>query len=139
MVHEGKIIRSQPISTKDFLLQASGQQTSKANPDGVNMLEEFEIGNCSIWFDEVERDFSYSCNPVTNLWRLRYDKYPVQTDQMKDQTGWSSKKYIPSDGQLTILNQYGIHTVNQFTWGDNAFRLLRDVSNPAWVASYKGS
>ena len=48
-------------------------------------------------------------------------------------------KFRPSDGQLQILKQYGIGHLHEFAYGENAFRLLRDVSRPEWVSAYSGS
>jgi len=138
-VYEGKILHTKHLTVQNWLLIASGQLKSKSNPDGVNLLDSFSVGNCSIQYDELAREYVYTCHPMANLWRLRYDNFPLQVEGPSDKAGWSNKKYIPSEGQLLILQGYGIERVNDFTYGANAFRLLHDISNPAWVATYRGS
>jgi len=135
----GKIVRSRPVAARNFMLQISGNEYSLANPDGINLIKEKGIESCEVWLDSLSRQYRYNCNPVKNIWRLRYDSYPVLNDAMNDKVGWSNKKYTPSDGQMAILGGYGLKSVNGFIYGDNLFRLFKDMNNPSWVATYKGS
>lgn len=138
-VHDGKIISIRHIDPKDFVLMGTGLVASEANPEQINLFEKYEVEACVARFDSIGGDFEVACNPVNNIWKLRYNKHPAPDDAMKDRTGWSGMKYKPTDGQLGVLGQYGIKHVIHFTYGEDAFRLLRDMNNPAWVASYRGS
>jgi hypothetical protein len=136
-VYEGKVIRAQFITTNDFVLQATGLQESVANPEYKNLISTWGVDNCVASVDPVMGDYAIDCNPVYNVWKLRYKSDPTTPDAGEE--GWSNKPLRPSDGQMTILSQYGIHHIAHFTFGDNAFKLLKDLSQPAWVAAYKGS
>ena len=45
----------------------------------------------------------------------------------------------PSEGQIQILNKYGAVFFIDVIYGENAFHLLHDMQDPAWVSSYQGS
>ncbi len=108
----------QIVSKSNFIMQATGQQQSKANPRNINFLEQYEIK----WqtFDE--------------LWKLRYAMYPYHGNNSK---GYTKHDFLPSTRQFSILSKYGIHTLNDFCYGDSAFLLLQSLQNPNWVAAYQ--
>lgn len=103
-----------------FVRQASGLYFSKANPDKFNYLEKHLIK----WdvFDQ--------------LWKVRYSEYPYQT-QATMEPGWAGKMACPSDAQWNFLKQnYGYESLNGYIFGDNLWKFLKDVQDPAWAAQY---
>lgn len=136
-VYEGKVIDRQYLSPDQFVLQAQGIMSSKANPEGRDLIAEYEIESCVSMLDSIEDVYVVQCNPIDNLWKLRYKSDP-DMGIGAGEAGWSNRELAPSDGQLQMLSQYGIRHVTHFAWGENAFQLLKDVANPAWVANYRG-
>lgn len=116
----GKLIPTY-ITKTNFLLQITGQQESKANPNNVNYMKEYQI----FWqtFDQ--------------LWKLQYSEYPFDRKQNPDTKGWAKMKYSPSKGQLQFLRQYGIKNITDFFYGKNLFRILKDIQDTNWVGNYK--
>ena len=107
--------------TKDmFVRQTSGLFFSKANPDKFNYLEKYQIK-----WDVFE-----------SLWKIRYSEYPYQTQQTMP-PGWSGKASCPSDAQWNFLKQnYNYGSLNDYILGDNLWKFLKDVQDPAWQAQY---
>ena len=74
---------------------------------------------------------------VGDLWKLRYAEYPYGGSL--DSLGWtnnSKNTYMPRDEQMEILKEYGIEKINDYIWGDNLFRLFKDMKNPDWRKAY---
>ncbi len=109
------------LSQRDFYLQAMGMTYSKANPDTTDLFELYEIENIYV---------------VDSLWKLRYAEYPFE-NQRKTEKGWANKDIIPSPGQFDILNQFGIRRLNDFCYGENAWKLLHVLQDPFWIRQYK--
>ncbi len=107
------------MTRRNFLLQITGQQYSKANPDKIDFFEKYGI-NYLI---------------VNNLWMLRYSEYPYRNRDMD--MGWAQLPAKPSDAQMQILKQYGFENIDSFIYGDNALRLLKDMMSLEWVNNYK--
>ena len=107
------------ISKSKFILQAFGQQCSKANPQKENFFKKHRV------------------NPETldEIWKLRYSQYPFKD---KKEQGWSNKESIPSAEQMSELNKFGIYNMFSFCYGEKAFKLLQLIQNQSWVARYKG-
>ena len=107
--------------TRDmFVRQLSGLYPSKANPDKINYMEK----NLIKWdvFDD--------------LWKVRYSEFPYQTDHTMP-PGWAGKDACPSDAQWNFLKQnYGYESLNGYIFGDNLWKFLKDVQDPAWAAQY---
>jgi len=120
-----KIPENGPIEvswfTRDmFVRQISGVYFSKANPDKINYMEK----NLIKWdvFDQ--------------LWKVRYSEYPYQMQQTME-PGWAGKMSSPSDAQWNFLKQnYGFGSFNDYIFGDNLWKFLKDVQDPAWAAQY---
>jgi len=114
------------ITKVDFIAQASGKQKSLANPKSTDLFKEYQIDNPNI---------------VDDLWRLRYKEYPYfSTENM--QPGWSvndSIPILPSLTQMKTLEKFGLYRINDYIYGDNAFKLLYLISKPEWVNTYKES
>ena len=109
------------VTKRDFLLQITGQQESKANPNHINYMKEYRI----FW------------QTLDQLWKLKYSDYPYDRKHNPDTKGWAKGKFSPSPGQLRYLQQhYGIKNITDFIYGKNLFRLLKDMQNPAWVNNY---
>lgn len=103
-----------------FVRQLSGVYASKANPEKINYMEKYLIK----WdvFDE--------------LWKVRYSEYPYQATQTMP-PGWAGKMSCPSDAQWSFLKQnYGFGSFNDYIFGDNLWKFLKDVQDPAWQAQY---
>ena len=152
-----KPIEGTNISQAEFMSIAGGFQSSNANPEGKNLFAEHGLINCGFFNDTVINHMLYNggmrCNPVNDLWRLRYAEWPFyvaaprkinQANTLDPQgpgPGWARKPLMPSEGQLEILKGYGPITdpMVDVIWGDDAFRLLKDMQDAGWVATYRGS
>ncbi len=136
-----KIQDTYPISKDDFIRGLIGDKyyRTKANPNKENLLAKNGIN---------------SWETINNLWKLRYFKYPycVDCDSLSanyqvDSTGnppefmgWtnnSSNPYMPAPGQMDILKNYGLPTINEYIYGDNLFRLLKDMEDNSWISTYR--
>lgn len=133
-VYEDKIIGTKFISSNQFVLQATGMVKSEANPTGENLIEKFEIDACIAFIDTIAGDYIVDCDPVSSLWKLRYEKDPTLTTS---DPGYSNMPLRPSDGQMGMLSNYGIRHITHFTYGEKAFQLIHDLSDPTWVSQYK--
>lgn len=126
----------QHITRQEFLAIASGLVESKANPSKENLFAKYEIQDCSYSADAVSKTVSYSCSVVDEIWKLRHKAYPARVTGASPGTGWATGEYDMSWGQLDYLARYGITSRNDFIHGEKAFRLLKDMQDPAWVSSY---
>lgn len=106
------------LSRDQFLQQASGQVVSKANPEKKNLLEEKEI----MW------------QSFENLWKLRYAEYPYDGTEEK---GWAGRDFAPSEAQWSFLKRnYNYSAMDQFLYGDDMWRLVKDSQDPDWQNQY---
>lgn len=106
------------LSQSDFMQQVTGQQRSRANPEGVNFLEQKLI----MW------------QSFENLWKLRYAEYPYEGSTEK---GWAGRDFAPSVAQWNFLKQnYGLSSFSQFIYGDAMWRLVKDSQDPQWQRQY---
>lgn len=134
------------LLTKDaFVKQAKGLQESLANPLNLDFFEKYDIKDPDI---------------LDDLWRLRYVEYPYKTQKaliierhhLNDSTanaiptmntsGWSANDsipFIPTKSQMLMLKKFGMKRMNDFVYGENAFKLLKSMQNPQWVSKYKTS
>ena len=117
--NKNKKIEVNIISKDNFIQQISGNQQSKANPDGVNYLKNHDI----------------ELSTFNNIWKLRFDEYPLKGKKTK---GWSSTPRQPSQQQMEILKKYSINNLSEFIIGENVFKILLDIQDPTWVDYYKG-
>jgi len=108
------------LSQQQFMQQVTGQMVSKANPTKINYLEQKEI----MW------------QSFENLWRVRYAEFPYDAPG-KEEKGWAGREFAPSDAQWAFLKQnYGYSNFDQFLYGENMWKLLKDSQDPAWQAQY---
>jgi len=127
------------ITRNEFLRQATGQTISEANPLKENLFTKHEIPDCGYYNDSIAKRLTYECSVVDNLWKLRYGPFPERS-KSKVENGWArGKDNFPTDGQLAILYQYGIERLSELIVGEKAFKLLKDMQNPEWVANYLAS
>ncbi|HAM99713.1 MAG TPA: hypothetical protein DCQ26_13995 [Marinilabiliales bacterium] len=120
------IMRQNPDSTHEiifltkesFLRQASGFETSRANPEKINYFEEYGIDPSIL--DE--------------LWRLKYDVFPYGN---VDEAGWGTKQGVPSTAQFQMLSVFGINKMVDYTFGNKVWLFLTKVKDPVWQGEYQ--
>lgn len=151
-----KPITAQNISKNEFIAIGYGWGQSSANPKGEDLFTKFEVAHCGYIPDTIIHHILYKgglgCSPLDDLWRLGYSEYPygnatpnvpANPQSVNNPTGpgpgWARSPFKPSDGQIQILQSYGAATFIDIIWGDNAFHLLHDMQDPAWVSKYSGS
>jgi hypothetical protein len=114
------------ITKETFIAQGKGLETSIANPKGIDLFKKFQINDPNI---------------MDKLWQLRYKTYPYLTNGPME-PGWSTNDsitFLPSPGQMKTLENFGMFRMNDYIYGDNAFRLLQLMGKPEWVKLYKES
>lgn len=137
--YKGKVLSVKGISADQFIMQASGRILSRANPDTVDFFEYYNVRSCQKKIDENGNE-SRPCSPFEDLWRLRFSEYPIHHSTPTDRgLGWAKYPTKPSDAQMKILATYGIRTYTGMCFGENAFRLLRDIKDPMWVNAYRAA
>lgn len=133
--HGLQVLSTEPITREQFVLQAQGAVPSKANDAGENLFKRYGVDIC------VHPDSTRSlrdCWVFDELWKLRFWEYPFQPKQgMHPGRGWAEKREAPSPRQMLLLSDYGILHLTGLARGENAFHLLRDVSDSAWVDNYR--
>lgn len=108
------------LSQEQFMQQVTGQMSSKANPTKINYLEQKEI----MW------------QSFENLWRIRYAEFPYDGASSQEK-GWAGRDFAPSDAQWSFLKQnYGYSNFDQFLYGENMWKLVKDSQDPSWVSQY---
>ena len=135
-VVDGQVVGSVPMRLHPYILQASGLEESRANLEALDLFAEFEIRDCGPMASTQGLMANFDCSPLLDLWKLRYqDGMGVQPGQ-----GWAAEPHRPSDRQQIILQHYREAHYNHWHgpyFGMDAFRLLRDMQDPAWVDSYR--
>ncbi|MBI5540503.1 MAG: hypothetical protein HY951_10630 [Bacteroidia bacterium] len=107
------------LSRRDWLHQIVGIQQSSANAEGKNLLKDAGIEGPEI---------------LDELWKLRYSEPPY--DGSPPEKGWAAKPRMASEGQMDMLRQFGIKTINDYFFGENLYKLLNSMEDPGWVADY---
>lgn len=119
-IHEDGRKEITRLTQATWMRQVTGQQASKANPDTLNFLELHQIK----W------------QTFGDLWKIRYSEYPYEGEK-KMEVGWAAKMFAPSDNQWKFLTEnYNYSALSQFLYGDDMWRLLEDMQDPAWQAQY---
>lgn len=146
---ENDEIRSRKIiSRNNWILQMRGEQYSAANPNGIDLWSEHEIGDCFWMLDpDMDKYNALACEAqinVDDLWRLRYNKNPqFRQDKVTSNAnvvgGWAAKPFRPNWPQIQILQKYGIVYISDFFYGDNMFRLMKDIQQDSWIEAYKSA
>lgn len=139
-IFEGEVIDSEFLTKEQFVQQASGAINSKANPARIDHFIVNGLEDRCVALADHYKEMKFDCNIIDDIWRLRFDEFPLQAKvQPEDPNGWSTGAYVPSKRQQEILFQYGILSLNEPFVGEEAWRLLRDMSDPSWVAHYRGA
>jgi hypothetical protein len=144
----GRIVKSTFINRTSFINRATGKELSKANPYQINFFEAYGIDPCFYETPPPVNEISgkekpqKKCYTIDDVWRLRYKTHPQYKINFFDGNeevfgGWSSEDKRPSQGQLGILQEYGIIQLNEFIYGENMFLLFKDMQTPTWVEKYK--
>jgi len=136
---EGKVIEAQPISRGQFVMEAQGAVPSKANPSGVNLFRKYKVEGCLLppELDDGTRTVS-DCGVFDDLWKLRFWEYPFKdASGAQHGLGWAESRTQPSPRQMLLLSDYGLHRMTDLICGEELFRLLRDIGDPAWVDNYQ--
>jgi len=137
-VFEGNILESTPLSREQFVRQVQGRTFSKANPDAEDLFRKYDVKACTLPPDSAAMGYLTDCLTLDNLWKLRFWEYPfAMADGARAGKGWSEKPSMPSERQLLLLSDYGITYTTAICYGENLFRLLRDMGDPAWVDNYR--
>ena len=161
---EGKIERVATLSKKNFVRISLGLLKSEHNNYEINYFTEYAVidsvklmsniasaitprsGDSN--FDEDHYEYqkrnrynnsivSIANDIIGDLWKLRFAKYPY--GGALDTMGWTQNfdnLYMPRPEQMNILKGYGIERIDDYIWGDNLFRLLKDIRNPVWIQTY---
>ena len=133
-VLDGRVVGSQPIRPETFILQACGLIESTANLESIDLFEQYGIVGCSpIEYGVIN---GLECRVLRDLWKLRFQGAALPGAG----AGWAAEEFIPSARQQVLLQAY--RTPDQPHWqgpyvGADAFRLLRDMQDPAWVQLYR--
>jgi hypothetical protein len=135
---EGKVIQADPMTREQFVLQAQGIVPSKANPAGINFFRQYNVGKCLPEGPDTVGRYVSDCSVFDDLWKIRFWEYPYRLREGQHPgKGWSEKREAPSPRQLLLLTEYGILHMSDIARGENAFLLLRDVGDSAWVDNYR--
>jgi hypothetical protein len=133
-VHEGHVVDARPLEPGTFILQAAGLEESPANLEGIDLFEEHGIAGCSPGADAGRAWLQ--CPVIDQLWKLRYRGAAVPGQG----AGWAGEEWAPSARQQVLLHAY--RAADALSWqgpyyGKDAFRLLRDMQDEAWVRFYR--
>lgn len=117
---KGAVVSKTYLSRRDWMFQITGLQQSKANPEEKNLLKEAGIEGPDV---------------LNELWKLRYSESPYAGAPVEK--GWAGKPRIPTKEQMNMLSQFGVKTINEYFYGENLYKLLKAMQDPAWVAEYQ--
>jgi len=159
-----KIVKATPINQQSFIKQAMGLEKSDANPNAQNLFVKYNVFDSVKIMSEVlasiqpkpedkklldykkrtrfnNRIEFLAKNLTAQLWKLRYASYPYSRNSA-DTLGWtmnSDNEFMPTNAQMNILKGYGLQTINGYIYGENLFRLLKDIQNKQWIERYKAA
>jgi hypothetical protein len=136
--YEGRVIQSDAMTREQFVLQAQGAVPSKANPLNINLFRKFEVDLCLPLGEDTVGRFLMDCEIFDQLWKLRFWEYPFKLREGEHPgKGWAETRTAPSARQLLLLTDFGMLHAGDLAYGENAFRLLHDVGDSAWVDNYR--
>ena len=136
---EGQVIANEPLTRGQFVLQAQGALPSKANAPGENLFQKYEVSGClAPYAPEAGHLVVTDCWVFDELWKLRFWEYPFRLGEGQHPgKGWAENRTTPSARQYLLLADYGILYLHSMARGPDVFRLLKDVSDSAWVDNYR--
>ncbi len=132
----GRVLTQKRIVDREtFVKFVSGYWPSIYNPNRVDFFKEHGI-DCAIIKDSITQKPGVGCVPMDSLWKIRFSTYPFMHNP---EPGWSNKYHKPSPGQEQYLfERYGVAHVDGEYFLDTSFwMLLKDVTDPMWIANYK--
>lgn len=135
-VLDGQAVGSVPMRALPFFLQASGMEESRANLEMIDLFAEHGIAGCGPLASSSGATSDLDCLPLKDLWKLRYQDGMGVASGM----GWAAEPMRPSERQQIILQHYRPPQYDHWHgpyFGNDAFRLLRDMQDPAWVETYR--
>ncbi len=130
-----QVIEGIPMRTKPYILQAAGLQESRANLEFLDLFDAYGIIHCGAWTDELGVHVGFECPPINDLWKLYYREDVAYNRG----SGWAAEEFRPSTRQQILLGAYRSPAYEHWKgpyFGEDAFRLLRDMQDPAWVKTY---
>lgn len=134
--YQMEVIRTEPIGTEQFLMQAQGFIESKANPKAENLFLKYRVLECLNPVDTL-LPMRY-CGVFDRLWKLRFWEYPFKVQQgVEAGRGWAENREAPSQRQMLLLTEFGIDHLTGLSYGDQAFALLKAMSDSAWIDNYR--
>ena len=135
-VLDGQVLESTAISEKTFVMQATGMEASRANPEGVDLFELYRVPNCAAHRSSTDRSIDHRCDPLAELWKLRYGGASSGTST----AGWAQQLNEPGLRQQIILQAYRPPEYDHWLgpyFGEQAFLRLRDITDPGWIGTYR--
>jgi len=135
-LHNGRTLSHQKIlSLRDFSFFASGEWPSVYNPDRADFFEENNVPG-GVYTDSITQEKIPYCFALDSLWKIRFRMYPFQG---KNEKGWSQEASVPSLSQKKYLyERYGVDQIDfKYILDTSFWKLLRDVRDPNWIATYR--
>ncbi len=109
------------LNRENFMYEFTGNRPSKANPDTIDFMKEYNI----------------SYQAIKSLWKIKYSEYPWHQKYANDNIGWAGRAQAPSIRQMQFLKQYGIKKfITEPIYGNNLIKLLQDVQDESWRTEY---
>jgi len=132
---DGSLREKRSFNRDEFIKVLAGFWPSPYNPKRINYFEQENIFGGVYVNDTVLEKIPY-CPVLDSLWKIRFSDYPFRGGS---ETGWSGGLYKPTLlQQKYISDRYGVKHIDQDYFVDTSFwKLLRDVSDSAWVANYR--
>ena len=132
--YNGKITGAEVIRKQRFMYVAMGHWPSYVNIKRENLFLKNDIDSCFLVEDDYGKIVNYYCPIFDSLWKIRFMEHPIAYDL----AGWSHGQYKPSQKQIEYLStEYGIQNIlTDYIYGDNLFKLLRDMGSREWVDNY---
>lgn len=142
-VQGGKVVKQEMLGRDQFVMMMSGVYYSKANPKSADVFKDHGIYTCESIVDSMTHKLvNIKCPLLDDLWKVRYKldirKKNYFYGQNVQREGWAGTDFFPSAKQFEYLRKnYGADGCNEFIWGDNLFKFLKDVSDTSWQNKYK--
>lgn len=136
---EGRVLKNEPLTRGQFVLQAQGGVPSNANPAGANLFRKYGVNSCLPPAELGDgRIVMTDCGVFDDLWKLRFWEYPFrQAEGVHPGNGWAETPNAPSPRQMLLLSDYGMLYMHSVVKGEDLFRLLRDMGDEEWVDNYR--
>jgi len=131
------ILRAKRVYTSkdEFIKVLSGYWPSPFNPDKIDYFKANNVVGGVFVNDTIRVEVGY-CPSLDSLWKIRFSDWPYHG---RNEAGWSLNKIRPSLKQEEYLaKRYNIKQLDfEYIVDTNFWKLLYDVTDPAWIANYK--